>query len=377
MGGIKVRDPRIQTLAKNLINYSVKLQKGEKILIENYGVQKELVNALIEEAYAAGGMPYVLLKEYEVERALIMQAKDEQLELLANFEANIMEKMDAYIGLRAGNNIAELSDVPSEQLQKHSKIVWNKVHRDIRVPKTKWCVLRYPTPSMAQLANMSTEAFENFYFNVCNLNYEKMNKAMDPLVELMNNTDIVHIKGPGTDLTFSIKDIPAIKCAGEMNIPDGEVYTAPVKDSVNGTITFNTASPYHGFTYENIQFTFKDGKIIDAKANDTKRINELLDTDEGARYIGEFALGLNPYIKHPMKDILFDEKIDGSFHFTPGQCYDEAYNGNHSAIHWDIVMIQRPEYGGGEIYFDGVLIRKDGRFVLDSLQGLNPENLMG
>ncbi|WP_312049560.1 aminopeptidase, partial [Exiguobacterium profundum] len=214
-----------------------------------------------------------------------------------------------------------------------------------------------------------------FYFNVCTLDYGKMDRAMDGLVELMNKTDRVTLKGPGTDLSFSIKDIPAIKCSGQMNIPDGEVFTAPVKDSVNGVITYNTPSPYQGFTFENVKLTFKDGKIVDATANDTERINEVFNTDEGARYVGEFAIGVNPYIQHPMKDILFDEKIDGSFHFTPGQAYDEAYNGNNSSVHWDLVNIQRPDYGGGEIWFDDVLIRKDGRFVIDALLPLNPENL--
>jgi aminopeptidase len=222
---------------------------------------------------------------------------------------------------------------------------------------------------------MSKEAFEDFYFNVCNLDYGKMNKAMDALVELMNKTDKVQLIGKDTNLTFSIKDIPAVKCAGEMNIPDGEVFTAPVRDSVNGVITYNTPSPYQGFTFENVKLTFENGKIIDATANDTERINHIFDTDEGARFVGEFAIGVNPYIQHPMQDILFDEKIDGSFHFTPGECYEEAYNGNHSNIHWDMVMIQRPEYGGGEIYFDDVLIRKDGRFVIKELEALNPENL--
>ena len=257
----------------------------------------------------------------------------------------------------------------------YGQTVQNRVHRDIRVPKTKWVVLRYPTNSMAQLAKMSTEGFEDFYFNVCNLDYAKMSEAMDSLVELMNQTDKVHIKGPGTDLHFSIKDIPAIKCAGERNIPDGEVYTAPVRDSVNGTITYNTPSPYQGFTYENVCLTFENGKIVQATANDTDRINKVFDSDEGARYIGEFAIGVNPYITQPMQDILFDEKIDGSFHFTPGQSYDEAPNGNHSSIHWDLVNIQRKDYGGGEIYFDGRLIRKDGRFVIPELEKLNPENL--
>ncbi|MGG3738142.1 aminopeptidase [Aeribacillus pallidus] len=370
-----MKDPRIETLAKNLINYSVQLQPGEKVLIENFGLQRELVTALVKEAYAAGGYPFVLLKDHQVDRALLMGAQEEQFEMMAQFEAQVMKQMDAYIGLRSGDNINELADVPDEKMKIHGNTIQKKVHRDIRVPKTKWVVLRYPNASMAQLAKMSTEAFEDFYFNVCNLDYGKMDKAMDALVDLMNKTDKVRITGPGTDLTFSIKDIPAVKCAGRMNIPDGEVYTAPVRESVNGVISFNTPSPYQGFTFENVKLTFKDGKIVEATANDTERINNIFDTDEGARYIGEFAIGVNPFILHPMQDILFDEKIDGSFHFTPGQCYDDAYNGNHSNIHWDMVMIQRPEYGGGEIYFDDVLIRKDGRFVIPELECLNPENL--
>lgn len=370
-----MKDPRIEKLAKNLINYSINLQKGEKVLIENFGLQKELVTALVKEAYAAGGYPFVLLKDNEVDRALLMGAEEEHFNMMAEFEANVMGNMDAYIGLRSGNNINELADVPDDKMKIQGQTIGKKVHREIRVPKTKWVVLRYPTTSMAQLAKMSTEGFEDFYFNVCNLDYSKMSEAMDNLVTLMNKTDKVRLTGPGTDLTFSIKDIPAIKCAGEANIPDGEVYTAPVKDSVNGKITYNTPSPYQGFTFENVSLTFSDGKIVEATANDSERINKIFDTDEGARYIGEFAIGVNPYILHPMQDILFDEKIDGSFHFTPGQAYDNAYNGNQSNIHWDMVNIQRPEYGGGEIYFDDVLIRKDGRFVIPELESLNPENL--
>jgi aminopeptidase len=370
-----MKDPRIQTLAKNLINYSVKLQKGEKVLIENFGLQRELVTALVKEAYAAGGYPFVSLKDHQVDRAMLMGAQEEQFNMIADFEADVMSKMDAYIGLRSGDNINEQADVPAEKMKIHGNTVGKKVHREIRVPNTKWVVLRYPNSAMAQLAKMSTEAFEDFYFNVCNLDYGKMDKAMDSLANLMNATDLVRITGPGTDLTFSIKDIPAVKCAGELNIPDGEVYTAPVRDSVNGFLTYNTPSPYQGFTFENVKLTFKDGKIVEAEANDTERINKIFDTDEGARFIGEFAIGVNPYILNPMQDILFDEKIDGSFHFTPGQCYDTAFNGNHSNIHWDMVNIQRPEYGGGEIYFDDVLIRKDGRFVIAELEELNPENL--
>jgi aminopeptidase len=286
-----------------------------------------------------------------------------------------MKEMDAYIAIRAGENASELSDVPPEKMKLYQELWYKPVHSEIRVNETKWVVLRWPNHAMAQLANTSTEAFEDFYFDVCTLDYARMDRNMEPLKARMERTDKVRIVGPGTDLEFSIRGIPAVKCAGKLNIPDGEIYTAPVRDSINGVITYNTPSVYQGFTYENIRFEFKNGKIVNATANDTERINKLLDTDEGARYIGEFALGFNPYILHPMKDTLFDEKISGSLHFTPGRAYKDADNGNRSAIHWDLVLIQRPEYGGGEIYFDGELIRKDGLFVTEDLQGLNPENL--
>ena len=302
-----------------------------------------------------------------------MEADEDQIEFLNDYQLYQMKGMDAYIAVRAGENTSELSDVPSDKLNMYYKLT--RPTLDYRVNKTKWVVLRYPNPSMAQLAGTSQEAFEDFYFNVCTLDYQKMSKAMDPLVDLMNRTDKVRLVGPDTDLTFSIKDIPAIKCDGLRNIPDGEVYTAPVRESMNGVISYNTFSEEQGFTYENIRFEVKNGKIVKAAANDTKRINELLDTDEGSRYFGEFAIGVNPYVLHPMKDTLFDEKICGSFHLTPGMAYEDADNGNKSAVHWDLVMIQRAEYGGGEIWFDDVLIRKDGIFVIPELQGLNPENL--
>lgn len=369
-------DPRVQELAKNLICYSTKLQKGEKILIEVFDEGLPLAKALLTEAYRVGGIPFVTVKNNKLLRQLLKEATVDQLKMIAAWEAQRMESIDAYIAVRAAENISELSDVPAEQMRLYQQY-WNKpVHMEIRVPKKKWCVLRYPNNAMAQLANTSLEAFEDFYFNVCNLDYGKMDLAMTPLIELMEQTDKVHILGPGTDLNFSIKGISPVKCSGIMNIPDGEVYTAPVKNSINGQLTYNTPSIESGITYENIHFEFSNGKIIKATANNTETLNKVLDTDEGGRYIGEFALGVNPYITTPMKDTLFDEKIKGSFHFTPGNAYDDAFNGNHSAIHWDLVCIQTPEYGGGEIWFDDRLIRKDGRFVIPELSGLNPENLL-
>lgn len=367
-------DPRIKTLAHNLINYSCTVQPGEKVMIHVFGTSAyKLAQELVKETYAAGGYPFVQLEDYEINRAFIMGAGEEQLNLKAELDMAQMKQMDAYIGIRASDNIAELSDVPQNQLQ-----LYTAMNNDVlneRVNNTKWVVLRYPNHSMAQLANTSLEAFEDFYFDVCNLDYQKMSIAMDVLVEWMNRTDKVRITGAGTDLTFSIKDIPAIKCDGKCNIPDGEVYTAPVKDSVNGVITYNTPSVHEGFTYDTIRFVFENGKIIEATANNTEKINAVLDMDEGCRYIGEFAIGVNPYILHPMKDTLFDEKIMGSIHLTPGRCYEDADNGNDSKLHWDLVYIQTPEYGGGEIYFDDVLIRKDGVFIPDELQCLNSEHL--
>ena len=373
-----MQDIRINKLAESLVHYSCKVNKNENVLIKVYGEGEEynLVVALIKEIYKAGANPFVWNHNPQIMRELLKDCNEGQIKLWAQTDLSLMQKMDAYIGIWGGSNNAENSSVSRENNQIYEKFYSNPVHMHERVKNTKWVILNYPTPSMAQQASMSTDEFEDFYFKVCNLDYSKMSKAMDNLVELMEKTNRVKIVGKETDLTFSIKNIKAIKCAGEMNIPDGEVFTAPVRESVNGILSYNAPSLYNdGFTYENIKFEFKDGKIIKATANDTKRINGILDTDEGARYIGEFSLGVNPYITKPMKDILFDEKIMGSFHFTPGSCYDEAPNGNKSIIHWDLVCIQTEDYGGGEIYFDDILIRKNGIFVVDSLKCLNPENL--
>ena len=368
-------DERVNALAKGLINYSCSLKKGEKVLIEAKGIDYMLVNALVKEAYAVGAYPFVEIYDNRITRALLLGQTEEGAKFKAKYHAVRMQEMDAYIGIRGGENCNELSDVPEQNMKIESEFYSHPVHHEIRVKKTKWVVLRYPNQGMAQQAGMSTDAFEDFYFKVCNLDYSKMDRAMDALKARLDKADKVRIVGKGTDLSFSIKGIGSKKCSGERNIPDGEIYTAPVKNSVNGVITYNAPSVEQGFKFENVCLTFKDGKIINATANDTQKVNAIFDTDEGARYVGEFAFGVNPFITRPMGDILFDEKISGSIHFTPGCCYDDCYNGNVSAVHWDLVLIQTKEYGGGEIYIDGELIRKDGLFVPDDLACLNPENL--
>jgi len=369
-------DHRILEFAKVIVNYSTTVQSGENVLIHCSGRSPEpLVRAVVAEVYKAGGHPFVKWSDSRTDREILMHASEDQLKLQVALDLDQMKQMQAYIGIRGSDNINEMGDVPPEQLKLQMAAM--KPVTDYRVHHTKWVVMRYPNASMAQLADMSQDAFEDFYFKVCTFDYNRMSKAMDKLVALMDHTDQVHIKGHGTDIMFSIKGIPAIKCDGKFNLPDGEVFTAPIRNSVNGRITYNCPAVYNGTTYEHIALFFEDGRIVNATANDTEKLNKVLDTDEGARYIGEFAIGVNPHILKPMKDTLFDEKIMGSIHFTPGQAYEESDNGNSSAVHWDLVHIQTPEYGGGEIYFDGVLIRKDGRFVHPDLEDLNPEKLMG
>jgi len=368
-----MKDPRFTKMAEGLIKHSVKLKSGEKILIEVIDDGIPLAQALVKAVHQVAAVPFVLVRNKVLLRELMLGATEEQLAKTAEYELAQMREMDAYIAIRGSQNANETADISGKQQQKYLSHYQRPVF-DERIRNTKWCVMRYPNASMAQLANMSTEAFEDFYFNVCILDYQQMNQAMQPLKKLMEQTDQVRIIGLGTDLVFSIKGMPAIPCTGEINLPDGEIYTVPIKNSVNGKITYNTPALYQGYTYEQIEFCFEEGRIISAKANNTEQLNHILDTDEGARYIGEFALGVNPFILNPMKDTLFDEKIAGSLHFTPGQAYDDCDNGNRSAVHWDLVLIQRPEYGGGEIYFDNRLIRKDGLFVLPELGALNPES---
>jgi aminopeptidase len=366
-------DPRYRKLAKLLVEYSTRLQKGERVLLDMIDVPDDFSVELMRAARAAGATPIIEVRHTRINREMLLGTHDAHASLVRDLELSRMRKMQAYIAIRGSDNASENADVASDQMALYARIT--RPVLNYRVSKTRWCVLRWPTPSMAQSAGMSTEAFENLYFDVCTMDYRKMARAMVPLERRMKRADRVQIKGPDTKLTFSIKGIGAKMCTGDRNIPDGEVFSCPVKNSVNGRIQFNTPTLYSGSKVENVCLEFKDGKIVNAKASNSKRLNEILDTDAGARYTGEFSLGFNPYILNPMCDILFDEKIAGSLHLTPGQAYDECDNGNRSAVHWDMVLIQRPEWGGGEIWFDGELIRKDGLFVPKDLRPLNPANL--
>ncbi len=375
-----MKDKRNETLAHQLVDYSIRLQKGEVLYLEIKGKDAlELGKQIIRLTTEKGAVPFWFYSDESLVRQWIKSAGDDQFRKQAELHLEVMKRADAYIGLRGPDNPFDLADIDRKQIEKNNTLFYKPVHLEERVQRKKWVVLRFPNNAMAQLAETSQEAFEDFYYEVCCADYARMSTAMDGLVGLMEATDKVQIKAPGTDLSFSIKGIPIVKCDGRRNIPDGEVYTAPVRESINGKISYNTPSLYQGTVYTNISFTFENGRIIKATCDGlSKKLNGIMDTDEGARHIGEFAIGLNPFILHPMKDTLFDEKIAGSFHLTPGQCYELAPNGNVSAIHWDLVQIQRPDYGGGEIRFDGKLIRKDGVFTDPEMEkAFSKENLKG
>ena len=369
-------DPRWETLAETLIRHSVKLRSGETLLIECTDLDDESLPRLLARAASRlGASPLIELKRSTILRELLRNATERQLRTWAETEAHRMDRVQAYIALRGSWNISEFADVPADRLNLYNEHFMKPVHFERRIKKTRWCVLRLPGPGMAQQAGLSTQGFEDFYFEACNVDYPRLAKALRPLVERMTAAREVHIRGAETDLRFSIVEIPVVPCAGEMNIPDGEVFTAPVRDSVEGSIRFNAPTIYQGSGFDGIRLVFERGKIVEAScdAGDRERLNRIFQADEGASYVGEWSIGCNPKIKRPMRDILFDEKIAGSFHLTPGNAYDEADNGNRSKIHWDLVQIQTPEFGGGTIAFDGVPIRVDGQFVDEELSPLDPE----
>ncbi len=360
-------------LSKKIVNYALKVKENDRVLI-TYESEKcnNLIKNLIKDITEKKGIVFTKRIDNEISALLLETTTDERIKEIAKRNEFEVDNFDCFISIRYSTNEYEDKNVASEIRKKIGDAT--KESHDIRTNQRRWVLLNYPSVLDAYKAKMTYDEFYDYAFKSMIFDYEKMEKAVEPLKKLMEKTDKVRLTGKDTDITFSIKNMNVVPCLGTMNIPDGEIFTAPVKDSINGKITYNTPSPYRGNVFHNVSLEFKNGKIVKATCNeDDKKLNEIFDTDDGARYVGEFSIGLNPYIREPMEDILFDEKIIGSIHFTPGAAYKEAYNGNDSSIHWDMVLIQREEYGGGEIYFDDVLIRKNGKFVLEELKELNFE----
>ena len=366
-------EEKINKLAELIVNYSLNVAEDEKVLITYQSIDcRDLVKKLIEKIVLRKGIPFANYVDPFVGNLLREKTTSKRIDLIKKYQEFEVDNFDSFINIKYNLNDYEDKNIPSNIRDEIKKKTY-KVH-DKKVNERKWVLLNYPSYVDGFKSKMKYEDFMNYSLDVMTFDYSKMSLDIKPLQELLDKTNKVRITGNETDITFSIKGMKSVPCTGEMNIPDGEIFTCPVKNSVNGVITYNTTSTYNGEVFSNVRLEFIDGKIVNATCNEeakNDKLNKIFDTDEGSRYIGEFSLGLNPKILHPMGDILFDEKIIGSIHFTPGAAYKECYNGNDSNIHWDLVLIQRKEYGGGELYFDDRLIRKDGLFVIDELKYLN------
>ena len=362
----------VKNVANHLIEKSIKLQEGENLLIDIVNTDSmPLVYALIDKVREKKANVYTNIVDKKMFAKLIKNTNNNEIKTLADIDEFRMKKMDAYIGITSLSNKYDLKNIDLDILNMYSAEYTYKVHIKERVKNTKWCILNYPTELAAESSKMDDDEFFEFWGKANVMNYDELNEDILKLKKLIDNTDKVKIIGKDTDLTFSIKDIPSIPCLGEHNLPDGEIFTAPVRESVNGYIKYNTKTMYNGVEFKNIFFRFENGKIIEAYSEiNNEKLEEILNIDEGARYIGEFAIGLNKEIKQLVQNTLYDEKIAGSFHLTPGAAYSEADNGNESKIHWDIVYLEKDdEYS--KMYFDDILIREKGQFVIDELKSLN------
>ncbi len=357
-------------LAVKILDFSVELEEDQHIMLQLAGLNGVgLLRALVEGCRKRGAHPFVHMQDTEIQRLLMEHGDRSFWKKQAEVEGlPLIKQMDAFVGVRASLNIYENADVDKEANQHYLEQFAKPVHLEERVNNTNWTVLRYPSEAFAMNAKMPTERFRQFYYDACLLDYSKLREAMKPLHERLKNTDEVHLKGESTDIRFSVKDQSWVPCFGKRNIPDGELFSSPLLDSVNGHITY-APSVYQGKPFEYVQLEVEDGVVTDFDSSNNDALKEILDTDEGARRFGEFSFGLNPIIDSPMYDILFDEKIYGSNHLTLGQDYDIAPNGNESNIHWDLVCI------GADVYLDGEKIREGRTFVTDDLKPLNPGNL--
>jgi len=370
---------RLDLLAERMANYSLKLEKGERCLIAAGHSAMPLAKAFAEECLKVGAVPIVYFMDEELTRlflASLPQNDDEILkEAIATYVDPInlmMDGVESVAVIRSKDTDTPYQGATGKTLLAYQQKFGQLFHRFTN--EKKWVVLDWPTEHQARKANMPYAEFYKFVMDISLVDYAAMYQAALPAKAVLDAADRVHIKGPGTDLRFSKKGINTIIGAAANSYPDGELYTAPVKDSVEGYVTFTVPSIYMGQTFEGIRLEFSRGEIIKAtcQGGDANVLNAIFQTDEGASYIGEFALGINPDVTRPMNDIHYDEKIAGSFHLTPGNCYNDAYNGNRSSIHWDQVCMQDPAHGGGEIWLDGELLRKNGIFVMEEFKALNP-----
>ncbi|MDF2520141.1 MAG: hypothetical protein K0R84_769 [Clostridia bacterium] len=355
-----MKDVRVEKLASVLLNHSLKVKAGENLVIRAYYNAKPLVDEVYKQGIKAGlnVFTHVLISEHT--KFFMENATEKQFENVNKFLEAAYEQADAFVVIEAPDNVKHLSKVSSEKNMRHNKAASPLIKK---ITNKRWVMTNFPTHSFAQEADMSLEEYEDMLFDATLVDYKQMDREMDKVVEIFDKAETIRIVGKDTDLTFSIKDRKGIKCSGANNIPDGEVFYAPVTNSANGHIYYEFPAIKYGIQVDGIRLEFKDGKVVKATADKNEEfLNKMLDSDEGARYLGEFGIGMNLGIQKFIKNILFDEKIGGTIHLAVGNAYEESGGDNRSVVHWDMIKELRVD---GEIYADGKLVQKNGSFIYE------------
>lgn len=352
-------DPRVTKLASILVHHSVRVKKGELIVINSSSEAAPLALECYKLILKAGGIPSVNFSMPRFAYTYYKYAKPHQLNCfpkVAKFEA---ENLKGMINIGAPFNTKEFSNIDPKKIVLRRRVT-NPISEIIL--NKKWVGCDYPTNALAQDADMSLEEFEDFLFNATNIDWNKESKKQDKIKAVLDKGKRVRILADDTDLTFSIKGRTAIKCYGEHNMPDGEVFLAPVEKTTEGFIHYSFPVIYNGREVSGVTLKFKKGKVVDAKAlKNEKFLKAMINTDKGSKYLGEFGIGMNPNITKFIKNILFDEKILGSVHLALGRAYKEGGGVNQSALHWDMIKDLR---NGGRVYIDDKLMHKNGRWLV-------------
>jgi aminopeptidase len=359
---------KLQKLADILVNYSISLKKGEKVLLRGYGFESyPLIRELYQKCLEAGAISVdVRFSVDELSRIFLEEANDQQLKHLTALDKKIANSYDAMLQIVADENPYEMSGIDQKKLQIVQKS--RKPLSDI-LHKKKWCLFYYPNTASAAMAKKSLEQWEDFVLDSCILDWEKEEKMQKKFIKLMEKVKHVKIVGEETDLELSIAGQKWKTCCGKANMPDGEIFTSPVRNSVNGEIKYNVPTNYQSHDFDWVKLWIKNGKVVKEESNNQKPLPGILNTDKGSRYFGEFAFGLNKNIKEGTRQILFDEKMGKSLHMALGKCYDECPNGNDSSVHWDLIFKFAP--AGAELFFDGKKVYSKTKWIDKRFSFLN------
>ncbi len=363
-------DPRVEQLAKILVDHSAQIKPGDRVAIEATTAAEPLVRALYAVILERGGLPYLLLELTDQDEILFAVAKDEQLDATPPIRKLVYEQFESRIRIHSATNPRGLSGVDPARQRRRAKSLAPILEAQMRRGADrsfKWVSTLFPTGGFAAEAGMSLPDYEDFVYRACHADaadpvalWKKVEAEQSSIVDRINGHNQVHLRGPNVDLSLSVKGRKFINCSGVNNMPDGEIFTGPVEDSANGWVRFSYPAIFNGVMVEGVELTFTNGRVTKAKADKNQPfLLEMLESDPGARYLGEFAIGTNYEIDHFSRNILFDEKLGGTFHMALGSGYPETGSKNKSMIHWDMICGMKED---SEIALDGEVVYKNGKF---------------